>query len=425
MRNIVVLNDFQIYPANHGGKVRIYNIYKYLSKKFNVTYICFGESKNIEKKQLGDNFVEIIVPKSLFQKNIEKIAGKFLGISVDDIIAMFLCTYNNQLKSTVKSSFLNCDIVISSLPYMFPVMEKYIKDTFLVYESHNVEFLLKKSLLGDNILNSFLCSYVKKIEGLLVSKSDIVFAITNEDRDNLQKIYNESLGKIYISPNGADLVQFDKLYNENKLMKEKIIQKPIAIFLGSGHPPNVEAAENIVEKIAPQKNDVYFLICGSVCWGLNRSKIGKNVGLTFEVSDEEKLELYRVSDIAINPMLRGSGTNIKMLDYLAAGLPVISTPVGARGLNLENNTNAIICDVSEFPMKIEQILQDEELYSKFSQSGRKIVEQSYDWKKIAENMGNEFEKKLTKYEQSSIKQKNRKSHEIIENILNFREDLVK
>lgn len=396
MKNIVVLNDFQIYPPNHGGKVRIYNVYKYLSRNFNVTYICFGESKKVEKKQLSDNFIEIVVPKSFFQKNIEKVAGKFLGISVDDIIAMFLCRYNHQLKSTVKSYFSNCDIVVASLPYMFPVMEKNIKDSSLVYESHNVEFLLKKSLLEKSFLKNYLCSYVKKIEGRLISESDLVFAITNEDRENLQAIYNEKSGKICISPNGVDLVQFDVFNIGNKPIREKIIKRPIAIFLGSGHPPNIEAAETIVEKIAPQRNDVYFLICGSVCWGLNGREIGKNVGLTFEVSEEEKLELYRVSDIAINPMMKGSGTNIKMLDYMAAGLPVISTPTGARGLNLENGIDAIICNVSEFPMKIEKILQDEELYSKVSYNGRKIVEEQYDWRKIAEDMGKEFEEKFSK-----------------------------
>lgn len=396
MKSIVVLNDFQIYPANHGGKIRMFNIYKNLSREYSVTYICFGGSKNIEKKQLTENFVEISIPKGSLHKSIEKTAGKLLGISVDDIIAMFLCKYNQKLKSTAKNYFSDCDIVVASLPYMFPVIEKHVKDTSLVYESQNVEFLLKKSLLGKSFFGNFLCNSVKKIEGQAISKSDVIFAITNEDRENMQKIYNGDPSKIYISPNGVDLTQFDILYAENDLIKEKIVKKPIAIFLGSGHPPNVEAAKIIVEKIAPLKDDVYFLICGSVCWSLNREKIGKNVGLTFEVSEEEKLELYRVSNVAVNPMLRGSGTNIKMLDYMAAGLPIISTPVGARGLGLEDGTNAIICDITEFPMKIEHILQDQKLYSKLSHSGRRIVEEKYDWKKIVEDMEKEFEKELTK-----------------------------
>ncbi|MGB9938731.1 glycosyltransferase [Methanosarcina sp.] len=115
-------------------------------------------------------------------------------------------------------------------------------------------------------------------------------------------------------------------------------------------------------------------------------KKAKNVIFLGRVSDEEKQALYRAADIALNPMTSGSGTNIKMLDYMAAGLPVISTPVGARGLNLENYENAIICDIPDFPVKINQILSDSKLYSKISSNGRRTVKDNFDWSKIASEM---------------------------------------
>jgi len=45
-------------------------------------------------------------------------------------------------------------------------------------------------------------------------------------------------------------------------------------------------------KIAPRMKDVYFLICGSVCWNIKNHTMGRNIGLTFEIDEEEKLELY-------------------------------------------------------------------------------------------------------------------------------------
>jgi glycosyltransferase involved in cell wall biosynthesis len=192
--------------------------------------------------------------------------------------------------------------------------------------------------------------------------------------------------KSYISPNGVDLPSFRTLYKNNKLIKNKIINKPVAIFMGSGHPPNLEAVKKIIIEIAPKMGEIYFLICGGVCGTFKNKDIGKNIGLTFEVTDEERLELYRISDVALNPMLSGSGTNIKMIDYMAAGLPIITTPIGARGLDLENYNNAIICEVLEFPEKIREVLINKDLYNKLSYNGRKLVEEKYNWKKIAENM---------------------------------------
>lgn len=115
-------------------------------------------------------------------------------------------------------------------------------------------------------------------------------------------------------------------------------------------------------------------------------KKAKNVILLGQISDDEKLQLYKIADVALNPMMSGSGTNIKMLDCMAAGLPVISTPIGARGLNLENNSNVIISSISEFPLKIEKILQDKELYKKISYNGRELVKEKYDWRKIVDDM---------------------------------------
>ena len=53
------------------------------------------------------------------------------------------------------------------------------------------------------------------------------------------------------------------------------------------------------------------------------------------------------ADVAVNPMLTGSGTNLKMLDYMAAGIPVITTRVGARGLDIPDGC-VVQCDLEHF-----------------------------------------------------------------------------
>ena len=119
---------------------------------------------------------------------------------------------------------------------------------------------------------------------------------------------------------------------------------------------------------------------------IRNEKRGKNVGLAYLITDEEKRELFRVADIAINPMMSGSGTNLKMLDYMAAGLPVISTTVGARGINIQNRVHAIICNIEAFPDEISHLIENPDVSDALSLNGRNLTKDQYDWKKIAGSM---------------------------------------
>lgn len=386
MKNIVVFNDFPVYPPRFGGQIRIYNIYKNLSERYNITYICFGKPNSVEETRICENFLEIKVPKSGFHKNMDAAAGKLLGVSVDDITAMFLCRQNAEIAALAKTSIEKSDLVILSHPYMFPLVRDYVYNKPLIYEAHNVEAYLKKALLGKGVLRNYISGRVEAVEKELSLKADLVFVTSEEDLNSIKQLHGLQENKIHVSPNGVDINTFSLLYKEGQLIKEKIINRPLVLFLGSGHPPNVQAAKLILKEIAPKMKDIYFLICGSVCWGIKNENKGKNVGLTFEVTEEEKLELYRVADLALNPMVSGSGTNIKMLDYMSASLPVISTPVGARGLNLENYKNVIVAEIPEVPEKIREILRNKELYENISSGGRRVVEKEYNWKTIASNM---------------------------------------
>lgn len=126
-------------------------------------------------------------------------------------------------------------------------------------------------------------------------------------------------------------------------------------------------------------------IAGSMA-RISTLKGANNILLMGQVSEEEKRDLYKIAGVALNPMLSGSGTNVKMLEYMAAGLPVITTPVGARGLEVGNNRDVLICDISEFPEKITDALNNRKLYDKLSKNGRRLVEEKYDWKRIAQDM---------------------------------------
>src|SRR5690606_3517555 len=107
----------------------------------------------------------------------------------------------------------------------------------------------------------------------------------------------------------------------------------LAVFFGSWHPPNLDAAELVIE-IAPEVPHVLFLLCGRHGEHFAGRTTPLNVVFPGSISERAKSALLDSADVALNPMRTGSGTNLKLIEYLTAGVPVVSTPFGARGVDV-------------------------------------------------------------------------------------------
>ncbi len=158
-----------------------------------------------------------------------------------------------------------------------------------------------------------------------------------------------------------------------------------ALFMGSGHKPNVDAVRAIL-RFAPDCADFRFLIMGSACGPFVGQLLPPNVGMMGEVDEDTKDATLAVVDCALNPMSSGSGTNVKMLDYFAAGVPVISTGHGARGLAVSDGVHLCLSEIDGFPAALRRFREDA---GGAAQSGRvaaarRLVQERYDWCVIAE-----------------------------------------
>jgi glycosyltransferase involved in cell wall biosynthesis len=161
---------------------------------------------------------------------------------------------------------------------------------------------------------------------------------------------------------------------------------PTVVFMGSGYGPNLEAAHFICSDIAPKLPWVTFAICGSVANLIAPHRVPPNVKLAGVLSEAGKRQMMAVSRAAVNPMFSGSGTNIKMFDFMAASLPVISTPIGARGIERTDEA-LIVCQPSEICDHLERILKDEDAGKSLGLKARALVEDLYSWEKISPLLG--------------------------------------
>jgi glycosyltransferase involved in cell wall biosynthesis len=215
----------------------------------------------------------------------------------------------------------------------------------------------------------------------------MILACSEEDRELFVQCYGIDRNKIQVIPNGVDIKSVKPVpYDMKQSLKERLnIKGPAVLFFGSNYGPNIDAGKFIIDVLADECKDITFVIAGGVGSSLD-SKNKKNVKILGIVSDEEKKMILEASDVAINPMFSGSGTNIKMFDYLAAGLPTITTAIGARGI--DNPDAFIVADSRELQTVINRVLSDRDLYDKLSKNGRYLVVRQYDWNNISRNLGN-------------------------------------
>jgi len=376
-KKILVLSTYSCYPPRGGGQQRLFNIYSRLAKHFDVTICSIVESnKEIQNLKLYNGLIQICIPQSRDHAELQSIVEKDIGLCLHDICMINLIDKSPEYVSKAKKLIENSDIIVFSHPYLYR-LSKFVNDhSLMIYEAHNVEYLLKKNYINDRLL----VDGIRDIERKACFGVDMIWVTSKEDGYDLNELYNADQEKIFVVPNGVDT---DKIPYSNR--EDRIQQKAelglskwkTVLFVGSWHPPNLEALEFISFDLAIKKEDYLFLVVGSVkdYYFTKYNNLPKNI-LCFGVVD----------DIAINPMFSGSGTNIKMLDYMSAGLPVISTQIGARGLEVDENKHAVIATQRDFAEKLNNLMDDDNLKNYLGLNARRIAENRFSWDKIVEKI---------------------------------------
>lgn len=392
---VTILSTYPVFPRKHGGQLRIFNLYKNMTNLFEITIVSFNNELNCYEKR-EDDLLEISIPKSKLHQIKEWEIEKNIGLPVTDIVMEQLSHLTPEYLNCANHWIKKSDIIIACQPYLFHLMEKYSGVKNLIYDSQNVEYQLKQSMLPKTALAQQLLKNVFEMEKRACQISDLLITCSIEDTQNLKKLYQLNEDKIVLAPNGVDteLISYTSFDDRQKRKKSLGIEGKInVVFIGSWHKPNLEAVQEIM-KLAQQLKEVNFIIMGGQCLAFKDYKSPKNVYLAGVVEEKDKQLIYSYADIALNPMKTGSGTNLKIAEYMASGIPVITTPVGSRGYHLENKKHAIICGLEEFPNQIKLLSKNVEIQKTLSENGRTYMEECFSWKNISRNYLDELGKKL-------------------------------
>ena len=396
-RRVTVIDMQPITPAVGGGRQRLLGLYHALGPNIECTYVGSydwpGESSR--DQQLTPGLREIVVPLSeAHHKAAAELSKQIRGRTVIDIAFAAQVHLSDEYRASARKHAAAADIVVFSHPWAYPAVRDVLReDQLVVYDSQNVEAVLRFSLHDDVPEARSLLLQVAEVEYRICNDADLVLACSHEDRETFNRVYDIDWSKLRIAPNGifafARALPTDA---ERDAAKRSIgVKQPhLVVFVGSNYGPNNNAARFVQEQLALALPDVGFAIIGGCCETLDKSEFPPNVAVLGTLQEQQKNEWMLASDVAVNPLSAGSGTSIKMFDFMAAGLPVVTTEVGARGIAYTGEPPFLLADLEDFIAVLKALISNKPARDAYAERGRSTVENFYAWERISPSLGRHF-----------------------------------
>jgi len=378
LKTILIINDYAVNNPISGGEVRVYNLFKSISKHYRVIYLCQNTGE-VKKEYLNENFIHISLPKTKKHIELENKTNSQFWISANDIIAGHIIKENRMFMHMVETLGSQIDLLVLEHPFMIDAI-KNLPDVPVIYESQNFEYKLKKDLLQYHPMKDFLVGEVKRMEEETIIRADRIVSCSADEVEAFRSFTNKKDVRIDVVRNGVEFVQREYEY---AALKKLFDTRPVIVFVGSGHAPNVDAADFIINQLAGQVLDAVFMLIGSVCDCFAEAPTPPNVILMGRLDEKYLNYILFSADVALNPVDQGAGSNLKLAEYFAYGVPTITTPFGARGYSVRNGEHAIVTERAGFKEALHQILGNHEHAVQMARNAYQYAKNELDWEKLA------------------------------------------
>ncbi|MSP55735.1 MAG: radical SAM protein [Myxococcales bacterium] len=251
--------------------------------------------------------------------------------------------------------------------------------------THNAEF---HRLAQTNAFTPARVNRLRRLEALLLNRADDVVACSVEDVGRLREA--GVTRPVWHIPHGVQVGAYRAPASIDLRVRYGLAGGPVLFFHGTLHyGPNRDAVEYLATKLAPRlPSSTTLLITGlSPPRELERPRAlegeadGAAVHFTGPVDD--LAGHIRAADLCLCPVFAGGGTRMKLLEYFAAGKPVVSTALGAEGLRVTHDSELIIADRDGFAGAVNDLLWDAPARRRLGQAARRWVA-AYDWNAVGE-----------------------------------------
>lgn len=388
--NVCILAPFRVLPAIDGASSRVMEISTGLCNAgVSVVLLHAGASK---WSQDGLRIVGFTALENISIRGF--LWSRALDAYLSSVNFALYCTLMRVIKS------MKIDILQIEGPWSIfaaQIVRAIGGGLPVVYDSHNVEALANRFSSSA----PWMAPFVTLAEKEAAKRSDAVFCVSELDKARMCSLYRLPLSKIFVVPNGVHNSGYRAATGGQIRHRLGLgVDTKIVFFHGSLRwKPNFEAAETIVESLAPSferdSQETVFLVAGPYPSKrlLTRANQRPNVRVLGYVPNIE--EYICAADICIAPMKSGSGTKLKILEYLAAGKPVIATRMAVEGMGIRDGVEALVFDDAgeEFIRAIRDI-SPSQFSRRLGEKARAFAE-PFEWSAITKKITGIYESLLT------------------------------
>jgi glycosyltransferase involved in cell wall biosynthesis len=371
-RRVLFLSGLQLFPTSSGGMLRTFalaNALKHHGMEVFVYSLVGRKPDYLARRPSGIQ----VWPGGIeeYVRRDPLLAGAQFGSYAVRLPPLWITAYLGAaaaspgarlLPALLREKLLWCDAVVADFPWVYPVFgASCARGRLRVVNTHNIEHRFHDPRVRRR--NAWVRPAVRRIELAAAEASDILVSCCAEDAAFFTA--NARVRKSIVVPNGANLERFRGIEAHRSATRRQLgvaDDVRIFIFTGSKWGPNREAYQYLLDFATGhaawlESERVHLLVVGDVV-----AEPFRRPGFTATGSVPTVEPYFAAADAALNPITSGAGTNVKMGEFIALRLPIVTTAFGARGFDIEDGVSGFLFEKQSLApvLKSVRALFDEE-----------------------------------------------------------------
>ncbi len=394
MKILFIANRFP-YPPFRGDKLKIYNLAKRLALHHELHLITFTEQKSdiqyLPKLDAIFSKIEIVhLPKlqSVFNVGLGLLGKLPLQVNYFKSNA-----FDKKLKTLLKENSYDAVHVQHLRMAQYAIQQKQLFRILDLPDAFSLYWQRRKNVprsFFTRWLDTIESERVLKYEKYILNEFNLNLVCSNEDLKFLENKHN--IQTIRLLPNGVDTDKF-------KPMAHDYSHAHTLLFTGNmDYDPNVDAviyfANDVFPLIKQQFPNVKFVIAGQRPIEKVKALAQiKDVDVTGFIPDLS--EMYNAASVVVAPLRFGAGTQNKVLEAMAMGIPVVCSNIGFEGLGINDGEGAFMrTDANSFATQVIALLKDATLRQSVGEKGVEVIQKSFSWNTVAATLEQYLSKKF-------------------------------